>query len=162
MPARLPTILAAGLARPGRPDARAADPFVVKPYLQLGDAPASNAGDLVLLWQADDVDADWSVEYRPAPTAPGRRPRPAVRRGSPWRASPPHRVYRATLAGLAPGVEFAYRVRKGGDVVFESAGEGPEVGRPAVPVRGRRRHRAGDRPSRRRWPTGWSRRSPTS
>ncbi|MFX8381808.1 hypothetical protein ABTL77_20630, partial [Acinetobacter baumannii] len=36
-------------------------PFLVNPYLQVGYTPKENA--LQLLWQTDDEDADWSVEY---------------------------------------------------------------------------------------------------
>jgi hypothetical protein len=40
-----------------------ADPFRVKPYLQLGDN-ASKADELTLLWHTGDADADWSVEVK--------------------------------------------------------------------------------------------------
>jgi hypothetical protein len=120
---RFLTILAAGLLVLIGNAVRAADPFVVKPYLQLGDAPASNTGDLVLLWQAEDVDADWSVEYRSGADAPwSKAVAPSSRRIAVAEVAP-HRVYRAALKGLAAGRDFSYRVRKGPDVVFESAGK---------------------------------------
>jgi acid phosphatase type 7 len=100
------------------PFAQSADVFVIKPYLQLGDAPTSNSGDLALLWASDDVDANWSVEYRFGvdwKKAEGRVIRKIV---SPQ--VPPHRLYRASLTGLPSGSEFTYQVRKGDDVVFSS------------------------------------------
>ncbi len=117
---RLRTILALGLLALAGSASLADDAFVIKPYLQLGDAPTSTTGDLALLWAGEDVDADWSVEYRVGTDlawkkAEGRSIRRVV---SP--TVPPHRVYRAALAGLAPGIEFIYQVRKGSDVVFSS------------------------------------------
>ncbi len=101
----------------------AADAFVVKPYLQLGDRPAGGGtGDLRLLWHAEDADADWRVEVR----AGGDRPWRAAGKAEGHRVAlvsapvEPHRVYSADLAGLAPGSKFAYRVRKGDSVVFEA------------------------------------------
>jgi len=103
--------------------AQAADPFVIKPYLQLGDAPTSKTGDLALLWGAEDRDADWLVEYRVSPVSAWSRAegRPIRRVAS--AIVPPHRVYRATLTGLPAGSSFSYQVRKGGEVVFESRGQ---------------------------------------
>jgi 3',5'-cyclic AMP phosphodiesterase CpdA len=94
--------------------------FLVKPYLQLGHAPVK--GMLLLLWHADDADADWSVEYRPGADRPWRKAEaPSVRRVA-VAGIGPHRVYRAALTGLVPGGEFAYRVSKGGEVVFSAEG----------------------------------------
>ncbi len=114
----LPALVLLALASPL---ATAADVFVIKPYLQLGDAPTSNTGDLALLWAGEDVDADWSVEYRVVTDVAWKKAeaRPVRRIAAP--PSPAHRVYRATLAGLPPGAEFTYQVRKGDDLVFSSA-----------------------------------------
>jgi hypothetical protein len=40
---------------------------------------------------------------------------------------PPHRLYRATLAGLEPGGRFSYKVRRGGEIVFAAEGRGPKL-----------------------------------
>src|SRR6185437_10946774 len=75
-------------------------PFLVKPYLQLGHAPA--VGKLVLMWHAADVDADWSVAYRPGPGTRWEAAKaPAARRVAVG-AIEPHRVYHAALTGLEP------------------------------------------------------------
>lgn len=97
-------------------------PFLVAPYLQLGDSPA-DAERLELLWHARDTDDAWSVRYR------------AERGEGAWRtvAVPaqrrvdvptiePHRVYQATLTGLKPGAEFEYEVRHGDAPVFSATG----------------------------------------
>lgn len=124
-------ILALACLAAAMPAARSAqgDAFVVKPYLQLGDRPSDGGtGDLSLLWHAEDVAADWQVEYRPGPDRPWRKAEaPASRRialVSP-RSAPiaPHRVYSANLVGLAPGGTFAYRVSKGGSLIFEAEGK---------------------------------------
>lgn len=98
----------------------AADVFVVKPYLQLGDAPTSKIGDLNLLWATDDVDASWTVEYRTGSEPSWKKAEGRSIRRIVSQVVPPQRVYRANLAGLPPGVEFTYQVRKGDEVVFSS------------------------------------------
>ncbi len=102
-------------------DGPKADAFVVKPYLQLGDDPSkAGPGDLRLLWQGDDVDADWSVEYQAGKGRPFQAAETPTSRRVAVPSIAPHRVYRVDLKGLIPGESFAYRVRKGAEVVFES------------------------------------------
>ena len=97
----------------------AQDAFLVKPYLQLGDAPQLAAQErLDLLWQAQDRDGAWSVEVQA-----GRRWQvqgtPAYRRLD-VPPLPAHRIYRATLRHLKPGAKVPYRVKLDGKVVFEA------------------------------------------
>jgi Calcineurin-like phosphoesterase len=102
----------------------ATGPFLVKPYLQAGHEPA--ARQLVLVWQTNDTDAAWTVEYRPGT---GRRwetgPAPSFTRVA-VEGSAPHRIYHTALADLEPGQIFAYRVSHGGTVVFESEAHAPK------------------------------------
>jgi hypothetical protein len=93
--------------------------FLVKPYIQLGDAPALTSPErLDVLWHTSDVGAEWRVETRgmgdelwvSAAT-------PAARRVAVAEIAP-HRIYRTTITGLAPGEEFDYRVLKSGTPVF--------------------------------------------
>ena len=102
-------------------------PFLVKPYLQLGHTQAP--GKLVLMWHAADADADWTVEYRPGPGTRGRPPRPLGASRVAVAGIEPHRVYHAPLTGLEPGEMFAYRVSRGGKVVFEAEARAPKVAR---------------------------------
>jgi acid phosphatase type 7 len=118
---RFRTILALAWLTLAAPAALADDAFVIKPYLQLGDAPTSTTGDLALLWAADETDAPWSVEYRVGPDSPWKKVDGKVIRRVASQVVPPHRVYRAKLEGLPPGVEFSYQVRKGNDVVFTAS-----------------------------------------
>jgi len=111
-------------AVPRAPAPTPAGPFLVKPYLQLGDAPTPTGGDLCVLWHAEDADADWSVGTRASAGSPWRpAPAPTFRRVDVG-GLPPHRVYKAMLAGLAPGAAFEYRVGRGGSAVFEAEGRG--------------------------------------
>jgi len=49
---------------------QSAPPFLVKPYLQWGDSPTWESGSgIQLLWQDEDVEAGWTVEYRPGAAA---------------------------------------------------------------------------------------------
>ena len=97
----------------------AQETFLVKPYLQLGDAPRLSAQErLDLLWHAGDEDAAWSVEVRGS-KGWMTQAAPAFRRleAPPL---PPHRIYRATLRNLRPGATVPYRVTRNGEVVFEA------------------------------------------
>ena len=104
---------------PEDPRARRTGPFLATPYLQLGENPSLD--NLTLLWHADDVDADWSVEVRSPAVGGSWKPagtpsnRPALFDGVERQ-----RVYRAVLDGLAPGERFDYRVKLGGSMVFEA------------------------------------------
>ena len=114
-------VLALGLLALASPLATAADVFVIKPYLQLGDAPASNSGDLALLWAGEDVDSGWSVEYRVGPDLAWKKAEGRPIRRVVSATVPPHRLYRASLTRLPPGSEFTYQIRKGNDVVFSAS-----------------------------------------
>ncbi len=102
-----------------------AGPFLVKPYLQLGDT--QTPGMLVLHWHTPDVDAAWTAEYRAGT-------------GRPWQAAQapsanriavagiePHRVYQVALRGLQAGEAFSYRLSQRGVVVFESEARAPRA-----------------------------------
>ena len=101
--------------------ARAAGPFIAEPYLQLGDARGLQRSEtLALLWQTPEESVEWAVEVKGAllwrkMAAPSSR-RIAVG------GIEPHRVWRATLTGLTPGVEFEYRLQRAGKVVFDAKG----------------------------------------
>src|SRR5579863_4339072 len=106
---------------------QAGPPFLVEPYLQLGDARGLQKSEtMALLWQTPADSSDWSVEVKAGPI---------WKKGPGWRkmAAPsnrriavsgiePHLVWRATLAGLVPGVDFEYRVMHAGKAVFSAHG----------------------------------------
>jgi 3',5'-cyclic AMP phosphodiesterase CpdA len=117
------------------------DPFLEKPYLQLGDAPKLAAQEsLVLLWHTGPAPAEWTVEVRtsedrawravesPRPqtvSAPAGEAAIAGKNGAKKDAPAPpaidsHLVYRARLTNLVPGEEFRYRVLKDGKPVFDA------------------------------------------
>jgi acid phosphatase type 7 len=108
---------------PEDPKARRVGPFLATPYLQLGEEP--NAKGLTLLWHADDVDADWSVETRGDSDERWRTAgEPSYRRVI-LDGVERHRVYRATLPHLVAFLGSCYyRVKLGGSTVFEDHARG--------------------------------------
>jgi len=106
------------------PAAGPASPFIVEPYLQLGDVPKLAPSEPVrVLWQtANEPGAKWSVDVR----QDGREPwRPAVTVSGRAIAQPgaPYRLFNVPLTRLRPGAEFEYRVSKDGVVVFTARGK---------------------------------------
>ena len=116
-----------GAQNNGRTDDASAGPFVVKPYIQLGDPEDPRKLDgLDVVWHAEDVDADWKVEYQTAADQPWRSADAPRNRRIAVVDQPPHRVYRGVLRGLAPGGVCSYRVLRGGEVVFASTLKAPK------------------------------------
>src|SRR5262249_45869047 len=76
--------------------------------------------DLRLLWQAEDQDVDWAVEYRSSVEEPWRSAVAQVIRSVAAPGVAPHRVYRATLSGLPPRGLFSYRVSRANRLRFSA------------------------------------------
>ena len=96
-------------------------PFLVRPYIQIGNAPTiAEKESLVLLWQTEDTDAaNWQVEMRiggkwTAMDAPRYR-RVAIPGANVYR------LYSDVLTDLNPGASASYRVLKNGAEVFAAA-----------------------------------------
>ena len=106
---------------------QAQDPFLVKPYLQLGDAPRiAKSERLDLLWQTEDRDGAWTVEVQgPKGWQPQAVPTFRTLNAPPLAA---HRIYRSVLRHLAPGQRLPYRLKLGGQVVFESTAQARKAG----------------------------------
>ncbi len=98
--------------------------FSAKPYLQIGHTPSRDG--LQLLWHAPHADVPWSVEYQAGPSHSWKKADDVTYRAVELPGIVPHRVYRAALIGLPPGEMFAYRVNKGGEVVFLSEAHAPK------------------------------------
>ena len=106
---------------------QAQDAFLVKPYLQLGDAPhAAPRERLDLLWHAEDHEATWVVEVRLQKAWVPQGAPAFLRLDAP--PLPPHRIYRATLRNLPPGLRVPYRVVRNGAVVFEAEAQPRKAG----------------------------------
>jgi hypothetical protein len=101
--------------------------FLVRPYLQLGDAAESSSRGLRILWQAEDLDAAWALECRPGTDGTWRSAEPPKWRRVAVPGIPAHRVYRGDLKDLGPGPSFEYRVRRNGEVVFTAEGRTPKA-----------------------------------
>jgi 3',5'-cyclic AMP phosphodiesterase CpdA len=103
--------------------AHAADqPFIVEPYIQMGDAPQLSSSDsLVVMWHTADVDQPWDVQVKKPSGNKWSAPVHATLTRVAVRGIEPHRVFRAQLSTLKPGKEFDYRVRRGeGETVFQA------------------------------------------
>ena len=96
------------------------DPFLEKPYLQLGDRPAEASSEaLSLVWHAAPGSGPWRVELRGGGGAWRDMAAPTGREVA-MPGTPVHQVYRAELAGLTPGAEFEYRVLRASKNVFQA------------------------------------------
>ena len=101
----------------------AADPFVVKPYLQLGDAAKLAASEsMVVMWHTADEDADFRVFSKPGSASTWTTAKKPEWRRVAVRTVEPHRVWSASMTGLKPGEAFDYRVERAGETVFTSRG----------------------------------------
>ena len=101
----------------------AADPpFIVEPYLQMGDAPQLSSSDsLVVMWHTADVDQAWDVEVTKPAGTKWSVPVHATFVRVAVRGIAAHRVFRAPISKLKPGKEFDYRVRRrDGEIVFQA------------------------------------------
>jgi 3',5'-cyclic AMP phosphodiesterase CpdA len=101
----------------------AADPpFIVEPYLQMGDAPQLSSSDsLVVMWHTTDIDQPWDVQVKKPDGTKWSTPVQATFTRVAVRGIDPHRVFRASLSNLKPGKEFDYRVRRrDGETVFQA------------------------------------------
>lgn len=122
MPIRtLHALLAATFLWPAVPLFAQSDPFLEKPYLQIGDAPTS-AETMVLLWHTEADSSGWSVEIRTTRDGEWRQARAPTAQKVEASGIPPHLVYRAKLSGLVPGEPFRYRLLLNGRQVFETEG----------------------------------------
>src|SRR6185436_908908 len=98
-------------------------PFIVQPYLQLGDlASLSPVEPVRVLWQAtNERTAKWAVEVRQGENDPWRSA--VAVEGKLVSAESPYRLFNVALTRLRPGIEFDYRVSKDGVVVFSAKGK---------------------------------------
>src|SRR5689334_21161870 len=85
----------------------AEQPFVVEPYLQMGDAPRLSSSDsMLLMWHAADRDGAWDVQVKKLTDKKWSEPVSATSIRVLVRSIEPHRVFRAQLKNLKPGEEF--------------------------------------------------------
>ena len=102
-------------------DSQTDDPFIARPYLQIGRTPSPTS--LHLLWHVPDVETNWTVEYRTGTTGAWKKADAPTSVRVAVAGIEPHRVYDAALTGLTPGGKFTYRVLKAGKVVFTAEGQ---------------------------------------
>src|SRR6266542_3384736 len=99
----------------------ASPPFVIEPYLQMGNAPQLSASDsMVVMWHTADLDQPWDVQVKKSSDTKWSAPVTALYGKVAVRGIEPHRVYFAGLSKLKPGEEFDYRVRRMEQSVFQA------------------------------------------
>ncbi|MDQ6760767.1 MAG: metallophosphoesterase [Acidobacteriota bacterium] len=97
------------------------DPFIEKPYLQLGDRPKEARSEaLSLVWHTAVDDAKWEASVADLGSDTWRRMAAPTSRSVVASSIPDHLVYRAELTGLKPGTVFRYRLQREARTVFES------------------------------------------
>ena len=95
--------------------------FLVKPYVQLGDAPHLLPQEqLEILWHSDNRAPAWRVEWRVNGGVWNRGEEPRATTIA-TAGIPPHRVWQSRLTGLPPGERVEYQVVWEGTVVFAAA-----------------------------------------
>jgi hypothetical protein len=115
-------------ATPAAPSPKEADGiFLVKPYLQWGEATSRGASGLLLLWHTGDEAADWSVEYQPGADRPWKKAGAPQMNRIAVPGFPSHRLYRAALKELVPGDRFSYKVFKATELVFTAEATAPKA-----------------------------------
>ena len=114
----------AGTTPRANPQSGVESPFLVKPYLQLGDLPRLSSTEPVrVLWQAaNDATATWAVDVRQSDQESWRT---AIATGGRLLGTPGslYRIFSVPLTRLAPGREFDYRVSRNGEAVFTARGK---------------------------------------
>jgi len=110
-----------GHAATSQADSRDHGPFVVTPYVQLGDMPRQSEHEqLVVMWHAADHDAAWTVEFRSSESEAWKPTKPVKSTRIAWDGIPAHRVYEAVLHPLQAGSEVEYRVKLGDQIVHST------------------------------------------
>ncbi len=118
-----PLILTHTLIRAESPDKdHHSSPFIVEPYLQLGDAPVTHRPTgMEVVWHTFDKDAAWQLDFQ-------------TKGGDGWTGVDslswkrittgplePHRLYHGRMTGLEPGGEYNYRLSRDGAQIFEAS-----------------------------------------
>lgn len=98
--------------------------FVTKPYLQIGHNPSSTS--LQLLWHADDIDANWRVEYKKEANSDWIKADSLFSNKVIVEGIAPHEVFHVSLKNLISGSKFTYRVLKDKEEVFSAEATAPK------------------------------------
>lgn len=92
--------------------------FVVNPYLQVGYNPSQSS--LKLLWQTENLGANWIVEYKSEKKSDWIKSITPEFKIINISGTPVHRLYETEFTNLIPGEMFSYRVIKNDSIVFIS------------------------------------------
>ena len=104
---------------------QAQEPFITKPYLQVGYHPSVES--LQLLWHVADTDAEWMLEYSSGNEGGKKITSPVFFNKVSVKGVAAHRVYHASLNGLTPGKNFTYKLYRNGTEVFTATAVAPKT-----------------------------------
>jgi hypothetical protein len=96
--------------------------FIVKPYLQFGDAPGiKQHTGMEVVWHTADKDVAWQLDFQ----AKGGEEWTPVNNLT-WKRiaignAEPHRVYRGRITDLEQGREYSYRLHEDVNKIFEAS-----------------------------------------
>jgi acid phosphatase type 7 len=96
--------------------------FLVKPYLQIGNAPTPQS--LQLLWHTTEANAEWLVEYKTGSADWVKSGKQTFSKVA-VTGIESFLVYKAPFTSLTSGSLFTYRVSKNGKVVFNAEAKAP-------------------------------------
>lgn len=97
-------------------------PFIVTPYVQLGDSAHHVREEaLTVMWHAAPSRGNWSAEFRSQGNANWIQTAGVFRSTVAVKDIPEHEVFQAVLHPLTPGVLAEYRVLLNGSAVFSGA-----------------------------------------
>lgn len=97
--------------------------FLVKPYFQLGNKPKlSDPESVLLLWQTEDHDANWSVQTKSPDSSSWKDAGSVQMKVVLLPPHKPRRFYSVELKDLPPGKPFDYRVIVNNEPAFQSRG----------------------------------------
>ena len=101
-----------------------ATPFVISPYIQLGNNPTYDKLDnLELLWVTKDIEGDWSVEIKRDGQSSWTKAPPAKHREIIKSDDGSNSLFDCALKGLPVNKKFEYRVNHNDKVVFSSTSQ---------------------------------------
>ena len=95
--------------------------FIVPPYLQIGSSPSPTS--IEILWQTNDTDAEWSVEYRQNKNETWKKAETPIKSKIKANGITERNLYTAKLTNLEPGKLFYYQTIKDQNTVFSSEGK---------------------------------------
>lgn len=104
---------------------RLQSPFLVKPYLQLGNQPqlGGEYESALILWHCTAKDHRWNIQYRNSGEAKWKAATNLQKLKLSFAGFSENYRFSVTLDALKPGTSFEYKLYRDGEPVFSSSGQ---------------------------------------